>query len=111
MLCGACIVTSREVLNELGGFDAGYFLYYEDADWSRRAMRAGLCLLYVPQAEVIHYYNRSPRSDAQRSACASEARFYAKHYGRGGSMGLNVVDRLATSFASRLLKTWSWQTN
>ena len=105
MLCGACIVTSRRVLNDLGGFDPDYFLYYEDADWSRRARRAGLRLLYVPQAEVIHYYNQSPKRDPQRSARASEARFYAKHYGRGGSVGLEVVDRLATSFASRRAPT------
>ena len=94
-LCGACILTRRSSLEKVGGFDPGYFLYYEDADWSRRFRAAGCRLAYVPDAEVIHYYNQTPKSDRHRSASASEARFYAKHYGRRGRVALAIANRLA----------------
>lgn len=101
-LCGACIVTRRSSLEKVGGFDPGYFLYYEDADWSRRFRAAGYRLAYVPDAEVIHYYDQTPKSDPQRSAAASEAYFYAKHYGRRGKAARAIVDRLAALCARRL---------
>jgi hypothetical protein len=50
---------------------------------------------------VIHYYDQSPKIDPHRSALASEARFYAKHYGWRGSVGMRCVDRLAGLCASR----------
>jgi GT2 family glycosyltransferase len=101
VLCGACIVFRREVLEQVGGFDPGYFLYYDDADWARRARRAGHRLLYVPQAEVVHYYNQSPKANPGRSAYTSEARFYGKHYGGLGRVGFAVVDRVAAFCAAR----------
>ena len=101
VLCGAFIVMRREVLREVGGFDPGYFLYYDDADWARRVRRAGYRLLYVPQAEVVHYFNQSPKTHPGRSAIASEGRFYAKHYGVRGKVGFRVVQRLAGLCASR----------
>lgn len=101
VLSGACILFRRELLDRIGGFDPGYFLYYEDADLARKARRTGSRLLYVPQAEVIHYYNQSPKVGADRIALASEARFYAKHYGWRGSVGMRCVDRLVALCASR----------
>lgn len=100
-LCGACIVTRRSSLEKVGGFDPGYFLYYEDADWSRRFRAAGYRLAYVPDAEVIHYYDQTPKSDPHRSAAASEAYFYATHYGGRGKAALAIVDRLVALCARR----------
>ncbi|MGH7818135.1 MAG: glycosyltransferase family 2 protein, partial [Candidatus Binatia bacterium] len=37
MLSGACLLTSETALGEIGGFDERFHLYYEDADWCRRA--------------------------------------------------------------------------
>lgn len=100
-LCGACIVTRRSTLEKVGGFDPGYFLYYEDADWSRRFRAAGYRLAYVPDAEVIHYYDQTPKRDRHGSAAASEARFYTQYYGRRGRSVRAAVDRLATVCARR----------
>lgn len=101
VLCGACILFRRELLDRIGGFDPGYFLYYEDADLARKARRTGSRLLYVPQAEVIHYYNQSPKVGADRIALASEARFYAKHYGLVGRAGCEVINRMAKALAAK----------
>jgi len=89
MLSGACVLTPRSVVERVGGFDERYFLYYEDADWCRRVRRAGYGLAYVPEAEIVHLYNQSAKSDparAGRHASDSQARFVEAHYGPPGRL-------------------------
>lgn len=58
-LIGACFLIRREVLKEIGGLDQGYFLYYEDTEYCRRALAAGWKILYTREAEVFHHQGRS----------------------------------------------------
>ncbi|HTZ09833.1 MAG TPA: glycosyltransferase family 2 protein [Acidimicrobiales bacterium] len=51
---GAFFLARRQALEELGGFDEGYFMYAEDTDLCWRARRAGWGVLYVPGAVVTH---------------------------------------------------------
>ena len=51
---GACFLARRDALEELGGFDEGYFMYAEDVDLCWRAHRAGWGVAFVPEAEVTH---------------------------------------------------------
>ena len=44
------------MLDEIGGWDAGYRHYVEDIDLCYRAMRAGWERWYVPAAVVRHAY-------------------------------------------------------
>jgi GT2 family glycosyltransferase len=44
------------MLDELGGFDAGFRMYGEDIDLCYRAARAGWERWYVPAARVRHEY-------------------------------------------------------
>jgi GT2 family glycosyltransferase len=53
---GAAFVVRREVLEQLGGFDERFYMYYEDTDLSLRAMLAGYTCLYVPTSVVCHQY-------------------------------------------------------
>ena len=46
--CGAAMLIPREVLEEVGLFDAELFLYVEDTDWSLRARAAGYRALRRP---------------------------------------------------------------
>jgi hypothetical protein len=55
-LLGAFLALRREMLDELGGFDAGFRMYGEDIDLSYRAARAGWERWYVPDAVVRHDY-------------------------------------------------------
>lgn len=55
-LLGAFLLLRRTMLDELGGFDAGYRHYVEDIDLCYRAMRAGWERWYVPGAVVRHDY-------------------------------------------------------
>lgn len=60
---GAAFVIKRSVLEQIGGFDESFFIYYEDTDLSLRAMLAGYVCLYVPSSVVYHQYTLrfSPR--------------------------------------------------
>jgi N-acetylglucosaminyl-diphospho-decaprenol L-rhamnosyltransferase len=55
-LLGAFLLQRRTMLDELGGWDAGYRHYCEDIDLCYRAARAGWQRWYVPQAVVQHAY-------------------------------------------------------
>ena len=55
-MLGAFLLCRRALLDELGGFDAGYRLYCEDIDLCYRAARAGWERWYVPEAVVEHAY-------------------------------------------------------
>jgi GT2 family glycosyltransferase len=49
------------MLDEIGGFDGGYFVYLEDADVAWRAQMAGWRTLYVPDALVWHEHSATSR--------------------------------------------------
>ena len=55
-MLGACLLMRRTMLDELGGWDAGYRHYVEDIDLCYRAMRAGWERWYVPGSVVRHAY-------------------------------------------------------
>jgi len=51
---GGAMLIRRAVLEEVGLFDPGYFMYYEDLDFCLRVRAAGYRLLYVPRARLWH---------------------------------------------------------
>jgi GT2 family glycosyltransferase len=53
---GAALAMRRDLFMTLGGFDASFFMYFEDTDLSMRARLASARCLYVPEAIVYHDY-------------------------------------------------------
>lgn len=51
---GACFVVRREVWEEAGGFDEGFFLWYEDVDLAKRLQDGGRRNLVAGSARVGH---------------------------------------------------------
>ena len=49
-----CLLVDRERILALGGFDPTYFILFEDLDISYRVRSAGLKILSVPAATVLH---------------------------------------------------------
>jgi GT2 family glycosyltransferase len=56
---GSAALYRRCMLEAIGGFDEGFFLYCEDTDLGLRARWAGWKCLYVPEAVVEHRYSHS----------------------------------------------------
>jgi GT2 family glycosyltransferase len=55
-MLGAFLLLRRAMLQEIGGWDAGYRMYCEDIDLNYRAAKAGWERWYVPAAVVHHEY-------------------------------------------------------
>lgn len=53
-LAGASLMIRQSVLDEIGGFDETFFLYFEETDLCRRAARAGWRTDYVHESRVEH---------------------------------------------------------
>jgi GT2 family glycosyltransferase len=53
-MLGGFLLLRRAMLDELDGFDEGFFLYGEDIDLCYRAARAGWERWYVPASVVVH---------------------------------------------------------
>lgn len=51
---GACVVTSRTVLETVGSMAELYFLFYEELDWSLALSEKGYELWYEPASTVYH---------------------------------------------------------
>lgn len=56
---GACLLTRRETLDQIGPLDETYFMYSEELDWCRRAKSAGWQVVYYPEAQVFHHRGQS----------------------------------------------------
>jgi N-acetylglucosaminyl-diphospho-decaprenol L-rhamnosyltransferase len=63
-LVGACLLIRRELLQAVGGLDGQYFLWFEDIEYCRRAIRAGWPVLYTREAHVLHHESRSVAQEA-----------------------------------------------
>jgi len=86
------VLIRREVFDRIGLLDEGYFMYFDDMDFCRRAWQAGFTTLYWPRARVVHLRGGSgpvkqltaERRRPPRYWYASRSRYYAKFYGRTG---------------------------
>jgi hypothetical protein len=79
---GACMLVRRDALASVGGFDEGYFLYWEDADLCRRLRTAGWETRYMPGATAVHDVGQSSRNArglANREFHRSAYRYFATH--------------------------------
>ena len=82
---GACLIARQETLATVGGFDEGYWMYWEDADWCRRATDRGLAVEYRPELRVTHHQGSSSKVLPVRTTVAfhrSAARYYRLHSAR-----------------------------
>ncbi len=88
-LAGASMMVRREVFEQAGLLDEGYFLYYEDEDFCLQAKRAGWSCWYEPKSRVVHLVGQSsgitdtkitPKRRPQYWFDARH-RYYVKNYG------------------------------
>ena len=107
---GASMLVRREVFEDIGLMDEGYFLYYEEMDFCLRAARAGWKTWYEPKSRVIHLVGHSTnmtRHDRapQRRATYwfdSRRRFFVKNHGRLYAMAVDAA--YSISYASWLAR-------
>lgn len=57
---GCFMFIRTDVLKKIGGFDDGYFMYFEDADLARRINEVSECI-YYPGTTVYHVWGRDSK--------------------------------------------------
>ena len=64
---GACLMTRREVFDQIGLLDERFFMFCEEIDWCYRARKAGWDIHYLPDVSVIHYGGESSKQHRLRT--------------------------------------------
>lgn len=101
---GACLLTRREVQEEVGPLAEDYFMYFEDVDWCRRALAKGLRGAVCEGVTVRHHEGASfgGRAFARRELYyRGLLRYLRRHNGRGAAALLRLV--LAATGLPKLL--------
>lgn len=82
---GSSMMVRREVFEQIGLLDDGFFLYFEEVDFFFRAKQAGWQTWYVPDSKIMHIEGASTgiKSNKRRPSYwyESRRRFYVKNYG------------------------------
>ncbi len=112
-ISGACMMVKRDVMNQVGEWDDGYFLHCEDLDWCMRFRERGWKILFVPSAVITHVLGFCGRNrpvfvewHKHRGMMRFYRKFFKEHYpgvlmvlvGMGVWLRFSLV---AASFATR----------
>jgi len=93
-LLGAFLFARREALQQIGGFDEGFFLFSEEEDLCYRVLQQGWAIYYFPQTQIIHLGGQSaPKTDPRAIVYANESkvRFFRKHHGAATQLLFRII--------------------
>jgi hypothetical protein len=79
---GSFFMIRKEVLEELGGLDERYFIWFEEVDYCKKAKQAGWKVMYTPTAKCMDYVGKSfvqvPRGKTQKYFRDSMLKYFHK---------------------------------
>jgi len=90
---GGCCLIRRAAWDRVGGFDPGYFLYFEDLDLCRRIRQVGYQVGFEPRASADHARGSSSKQIGtlvETYYRASQLRYYRTHRGIVQRLGLKA---------------------
>jgi hypothetical protein len=102
---GACLIAPRQRFESVGRLDDGYFMYWEDADWCRRAHDRGMRVEYEPGLTAVHHQGSSSASRPLMSIVAfhrSAFRYWRLHVSRSRAATALAGSALALRCAVKL---------
>ncbi len=83
---GACMLLRRQMVEQIGYLDEGFFWGSEDVDYCWRAHKAGWKVLYIPSPKIVHLVGRSTDQAVAATILRrhrSMYRLYCKHFATG----------------------------
>lgn len=81
-ISGACMLVQRRAHEQVGGFDEGFFLHFEDLDYCARMQQAGWDVYFVPGVRIVHAQGACSQDNPQRISdfkAAGMRRYFARH--------------------------------
>lgn len=106
-LSGSCLLLRREAFEAVGGFDEGYFMFFEDLDLGERLAAAGWTSVYVPSARVTHVGGHTWRADPTpmlRAHHLSARRYVSRRWSGQGWWPLRAAVRVGLAVRFRLAR-------
>jgi len=105
-ITGCAMMVRREVFEELGLLSEDYFGYFEDADFSMRAHKAGYRVVYEPRARLWHKESVSfgSRRSPYSTYLFTRNRLLFLKRNKASSMGFNIY----SSILKHDLKKTAW---
>jgi GT2 family glycosyltransferase len=88
---GAGPLIRTSALGHVGGWDEGFFMYWEDAEWSVRARRSGLRLIVAPDAFLRHSVSASSASNERQGLMIRNRLRFVRIAGAGWVQPLFLV--------------------
>jgi GT2 family glycosyltransferase len=88
---GACVIIRREVFQDIGVLDEGYYTHYEDVDFCFNARKAGWAVWYNPNSRVTHLVGQSTGLTLKRTKpfppyfFGARRRYFLKNHGPIGA--------------------------
>jgi len=80
---GAALAVRRDIFEKAGGFDEGYFMYYEDVDLCARVRGLGYEIHYIDAGNVVHLKGGSQPggmpAPIETEFRKSQLRYYARY--------------------------------
>ncbi len=104
----ACVLIKRNVFKKIGYLDEGYFMYYEDVDFCRRAKKAGFALLNWPSARVVHLRGQSSGLKKKQREQKRLPEYYYKSRSRYFIKFYTVVGWWSSNICWLAGRTLSW---
>jgi GT2 family glycosyltransferase len=104
-LLGAALLIPRTLWRQLGGFDATFFLFFEETDWCFRAEQHDRPSLFLPTAVIVHLGQHSMDQNPRRNLpqfYRSYCQFYRKHRAPGGLRQAALMAIIAVAAVVRL---------
>ncbi len=109
---GASILARTEVMRAVGGFDARYFMYFEDTDLCLRIRHAGWQLFYLHDAAILHRLGGSSEGDwrvrARMVSALNASRYLYFKTHHGGVQG-ELLRWICVAGALLRIAAWSAQ--
>jgi GT2 family glycosyltransferase len=93
-LIGAVMLVRRQALEQVGGFDEGFFFFLEETDLAVRLRDAGWEIMHDPSARAAHLQGATAKqyhAGARIEFNRSRYRFFVKHYGKNQARILKAV--------------------
>lgn len=114
-ISGSLIITNKQTMAKLNGFDEKYFLFYEEVDLCKRASYIGISTYITP---MIRYWTNQGTSSSHdvneikfTSSIQSFQRYHSKHTGKYISFALFKTLKVYCLMISLLLRIFNLLSN
>lgn len=111
-IMGSFFAVRRAVFDEIGTLDDGFFLWFEEVDFCKRARKAGWAVHYTPSFAITHAGGESFRQllsiEQQLIFDRSMLRYFRKHSSVIAYAGILLfcLPNLLFAFAEQFLQRW-----